>query len=64
MDDWEGEVMALEHVKESEKKKMCLSRETLEGIRITGEDLFRDTALSTDPISSAPLCIDQIQPIA
>ena len=36
IDDWESMVMQLEQVPSAERRKMCLSEETIEGLRITG----------------------------
>ncbi|XP_077867739.1 uncharacterized protein LOC144357152, partial [Saccoglossus kowalevskii] len=35
LNDWEAECLAMPNMLITEKKKMCLSRETLEGYRIT-----------------------------
>lgn len=37
LDGWETSVASRENLSAKEKAKMCLSRETLEGIRITGK---------------------------
>ena len=37
LDGWEKEVSERQGVSKPEKKRMCLSRETLEGLRITGK---------------------------
>ena len=36
LDGWEKEVMGREGFTTTQRKKMCLSQETLEGLRITG----------------------------
>ena len=36
IDDWEGGVMGLKEVPYADRRKMCLSEETIEGLRIAG----------------------------
>ena len=37
IDGWEKEVMGREEFTTTQRKKMCLNQETLEGLRITGK---------------------------
>ena len=36
LDEWEASSQAQEGLSQAEKNKLCISRETLEGLRITG----------------------------
>ena len=40
IDDWESAVMQLEQLPSAERRKMCLSEETIEGLRITGTGII------------------------
>ena len=40
LDSWEKESESLEKVTKEVKQRMCISRETLEGLRITGNYLL------------------------
>ena len=37
LDEWENEISMIPGLRQKEKAKLGLSRETLEGVRITGE---------------------------
>ena len=36
LDEWEASAQAAENLSDAEKNKLCISRETLEGLRMTG----------------------------
>jgi hypothetical protein len=36
LDEWELEIRMMKKLSAAQKKKLCLSKETLEGLRITG----------------------------
>ena len=40
IDDWESAVMQLQQLPSAERRKMCLSEETIEGLRITGTGII------------------------
>ena len=41
LDEWENGCLTAENMTVTEKRKMCLSVETLEGLRITGKSKFK-----------------------
>lgn len=43
IDDWEATVQGNDEYTATQKQQMCLSRETVEGLRITGSDEYYDS---------------------
>ena len=43
LSDWENELSAIPNLPSKERQRMCISRETLQGLRITGDLLLEAT---------------------
>ena len=51
LDEWEASSQAQDGLSQAEKNKLCISRETLEGLRITGWTLalYCNTIININP---------------